>query len=57
MYTNVQPTGAVRSAEDDEALALARRAEDVEATDPAAAMECWKKAFKLSRRVREHFNG
>ena len=57
MYTNVQPTGAVRSAEDDEALALVRRAEDVEATDPAAAMECWKKAFKLSRLVREHFNG
>ena len=57
MYTNVEPTGVVRSAADDEALALVRQAEDLEATDPTAAMQCWRKAFKLSRAVREHFNG
>jgi hypothetical protein len=57
MYTNVEPTGPGRSAEDDEALRLVRQAEDLEGTDPTAAMECWRRAFKLSRRVREHYNG
>lgn len=58
MYKNVRPDDSESrlTAADEEALLLVKEAERLEADDAMASMELWKRAFKLSPAVRDHFN-
>lgn len=57
MYQNVEPeASAALDPADEEALRLVKQAEVLEETDPLAAAGCYRKAFKLSARVRDHYN-